>query len=198
MAKRYRLLQTIIRRMILLFSCLIIMVLLPQELKEPFPFQWGYMECVLGWDMTGFAFSPWHGSGSCRIKNTREAFMAKGSGSRILFGMISPRQGTSYPHLWAIEGGQVVDLDCPVSRPDCQDRRVFADIDADTLRLNSMSPRDELEQHYIVWGVKYLKGFRVAWERHPHQKSAILLWRRYDTAAWKDNSRRFPNGSNGP
>jgi hypothetical protein len=153
--------QTVIRWLILLFSCLVICVLLPQEIKEPFPWQWGYLEGTLGWDMTGFAFSPIHGSGDCRIKNTREAFQIKGA--YIMFGMIYPRQGAPYPHLWAADGAGVIDVSCPISRPDCQARRSFAVIDAGTLRILTLSPQDELEQHFIVWGLQYLKGFSVAW-----------------------------------
>ncbi|MRR37385.1 hypothetical protein EG829_22565, partial [bacterium] len=86
-----------------LFLSVVVGILAPLELKEVSPQSWGWLEGKLGWDMTGFWFSPFGGNGNCRIVNSKVAFSRPGSW--IIFGELSPPGRRPEPHLWVEEMG---------------------------------------------------------------------------------------------
>jgi hypothetical protein len=133
--------------------------LLPKEIKEPIPRIWGAIEGTTGLDHTGFAFTPYGGQGNCRIVNARIAL--KTPGSKIVFGMIKPLNGRSYPHLWVTDKDLILDASCQATSPNCQDRKPFAIIDPITLKLEMENPTNDQEKHQIAWGLEYLSGLKT-------------------------------------
>lgn len=132
--------------------------LAPKELKEPMPRVWGMIEGVTGIDHTGFAFTPYGGNGNCRIINAKHAL--KTPGSKIIFGMITPPNGRSYPHLWVTENGNIYDASCRMTEPACQERKMFAVIDPSTLATEIEKPQNEAESYQLRWGLEYLSGLK--------------------------------------
>lgn len=140
---------------------LIIATLLPQEIKQPIPGLWGFLEGSVGWDMTGFAFTPLHGHGKCRIVNGKAGLAIPGS--KIVFGVVTPAAGKNYAHLWALDADDhIVDSVCSEEHPECRNRRSFAVIDSRSLKIVSQNPQSDLEKKHIEWGVAYLHGLRSA------------------------------------
>lgn len=136
---------------------------MPLVLKQDFPRYWGMIEGVVGWDMTGFCFTPLGGSGDCRIKNSIEAFNTPDS--QIIFGIITEPQGRRYLHLWALDGRKtIIDKNCPPEKDICKNRRIFASIDPFTFDVISQNPLTREETLTIPWGQKYLNGLS---EIHP-------------------------------
>jgi len=150
----------IIRFIYFIFLFLIIAELLPKEIKEPIPHLWGMIEGTTGVDHTGFAFTPYGGQGNCRIINARIALSAPGS--KIVFGMVTPLNGRSYPHLWVTDKfNKVIDAACVMTEPNCQNRRSFAVIDPTSLYLETKNPSNDAEMHQITWGLEYLSGLKA-------------------------------------
>jgi hypothetical protein len=147
----------------LLFLFVFAGALLPREIKGPFPQAWGYLEGRFNSDLTGWWFTSFQGEGNCRIVNGLEAFSYPGA--RILFGTVYPLHSKPSPHLWAINSqNQIIDLVYPVSNPSYQQRRIFAVIDAKTLKVLSQTPSSEMERKQIDWGIKYLAGLKSGME----------------------------------
>lgn len=137
----------------------IIGALTPLFVKEWFPRAWGVLEGVVGWDCTGFCFSPLYGRGPCRIDNTRAALESKDS--RIVLGMVTTVQGNTFEHLWAVDkGGGIIDTVCPMQVPDCRTRRAFAVINPRSLSLEQLHALNDEDRHQTTWGLKYLAGFK--------------------------------------
>lgn len=143
-----------------LFLSVVVGVLAPLELKDVSPWTWGWLEGTLEWDMTGFCFSPLGGNGNCRIVNAKEAFSRPGS--RIIFGELSPPGRKPYPHLWAEEEGEIIDVVCPAAQPGCGVRRAFATVNPSTLQIEGQSPQTDKDQRDIRWGISYLGGLKAA------------------------------------
>lgn len=142
---------------------IILGALLPLVIKQEAPEMWGFAEGIVGFDMTGFAFTPIGGSGNCRVENTRAAF--RSGGSKIVFGVISEPSGHHYLHLWTETAkGGIIDSSCPVVFDRCKERRSFALLDSSTFMVLSQSPLDKEESETIIWGRKYLGGFKRAWK----------------------------------
>jgi hypothetical protein len=137
---------------------IIVANLFPKEIKEPIPKLWGAIEGSTGIDHTGFAFTPLNGNGNCRIVNTRLALASPGS--KIVFGMVKPLNGRAYPHLWVTNKANILDLSCPITNRNCQNRTPFAIINPVTLALEMSKPQNEQEIHQVIWGLKYLSGFK--------------------------------------
>lgn len=147
-----------------IFLFTIIAHLLPKEIKEPIPEIWGKIEGTTGYDHTGFAFTPWGGMGNCRVVNSKLALETPGS--KIVFGMLTPLNGRSYPHLWAVDqNNNILDLSCQATSPNCKDRKMFAVIDPNTLNLDTKNPTNAAEAHQISWGIKYLSGLKAVSDR---------------------------------
>ncbi len=142
------------------FLFVVVGILLPLELKEVSPKTWGWLEGTLGWDMTGFWFSPLGGNGNCRIVNSKVAFGRPGS--RIIFGELTPPDRRPYPHLWVEEKGEIIDSVCPPGRPECRVRRLFATVDPVTLLIEKRYPQTEKDKRDIRWGINYLGGLKAA------------------------------------
>lgn len=132
----------------------------PQEIKEISPRAWGWVEAKMGWDMTGFWFSPLGGNGPCRITNTKAAFASPNS--RIILGELSPIDRKPYPHLWVEQRGKVIDQVCPPDSAACSNRREFAVVNPYTLQIEKQVPRSDKDLKRIRWGLEYLKGFKSA------------------------------------
>ena len=132
----------------------------PQEVKEISPRAWGWVEGKLGWDMTGFWFSPLGGNGSCRIANTKAALSLPDS--RIVLGEMFPIDRKPYPHLWVEQRGRTIDQVCPPDRPACSNRREFAVVNSSTLQIEKQTPGSDKDLKLIRWGIEYLKGFKSA------------------------------------
>lgn len=143
---------------LVLFTC--IGILGPLEIKEISPRAWGWTEGKLGWDMTGFWFSPFGGNGACRIINTKEAFTR--SDSRIILGELSPIDRKPYPHLWVEQRGKVIDQVCPPDNPACGNRREFAVVNPCNLQIEKQTPVSDKDLKRIRRGIEYLKGFKSA------------------------------------
>lgn len=138
---------------------LVVAQLAPKEVKEPFPRQWGKLEALTGIDHTGFAFTSINGQGNCRIVNTRLALRTPGS--KIVFGIVKPLSGKSFPHLWAVDkDNKILDESCNVTNLNCLDRKVFAVIDPITLTLEKANPQSQEESYQVNWGMLYLSGFK--------------------------------------
>ncbi len=134
--------------------------LAPQEVKEISPKAWGWLEGKLGWDLTGFCFTPLGGNGSCRIVNSAIAFSTPGSS--IVFGEIVPPGGKPYPHMWVVKDEATIDQVCPPEDGACRERREFARVNPDNLQIESEAPRSEKDRVHIKWGLKYLEGLKDA------------------------------------
>ncbi len=132
----------------------------PKEIKESNPYLWGWLEGKTGWDMTGFYFSPWIGDGHCRIENSIAAF--RNNKSKILFGMVTTRPGKMFPHLWVVKDEVIIDTVCPITDPDCCNRRIFAIVDPVTLKLEYEKPVTATESYQIKWTLVYLAGLKRA------------------------------------
>lgn len=135
-------------------------ILGPQEVKQISPWAWGWVEGKLGWDMTGFWFSPLGGNGACRITNTKAAFSLPDS--RIILGELSPIDRKPYPHLWVEQRGRVIDQVCPPDSPACNKRREFAVVNPSTMQTEKQIPVSDKDMKRIHWGIGYLRGFRSA------------------------------------
>lgn len=142
------------------FLFVVVGILLPLELKEVSPKTWGWLEGTLGWDMTGFWFSPLGGNGNCRIVNSKVAFCRPGS--RIIFGELTPPDRRPYPHLWVEDKGEIIDTVCPPGQPECRVRRQFATVDPVTLLIEIRCPQTEKDKRDIRWGINYLGGLKAA------------------------------------
>ncbi|ANA41739.1 hypothetical protein A2G06_16485 (plasmid) [Geobacter anodireducens] len=145
-----------------LFLFFVVGILVPLEIKEISPKSWGWLEGKLGWDMTGFWFTPLGGNGNCRIVNSKEAF--RRPGSRVIFGEISPPDRKPYPHLWVEENGEIIDEVCPPGQLGCSARRQFATVNPVSLQLEERSPQSEKDRRDIRWGIRYLLGLKAALE----------------------------------
>ncbi len=147
----------------IIYTCLMFVIvaeLLPKQIKEPIPKIWGTIEGTTGLDHTGFAFTPFGGQGNCRIVNARLAL--KTPGSKIVFGIVTPKNGRKYPHLWVTKDNQVLDLSCKMTDPNCQNRKMFAVIDPVTLALDAKNPTNPAEEYQVSWGLEYLSGLKKA------------------------------------
>lgn len=143
-----------------LITILILAILGPQVLKQEFPYAWGMMEGFTGFDMTGFAFTPWKGSGYCRITNTRIALRKKDT--LIALGTIKEASGREYLHLWSISPNKsILDETCPPEKPNCQNRRIFALTDTPNFNVTFQNPKTQEETLTIPWAQEYLKGFII-------------------------------------
>lgn len=142
------------------FLFIVVGMLLPLEMKEVSPKAWGWLEGILGWDMTGFWFSPLGGNGDCRIVNSKVAFDRPGS--RIIFGELTPPDRRPYPHLWVEEKGEIIDGVCPPGQPECSVRRLFATVDPVTLQIEKRCPQTEKDKRAIRWGINYIGGLKTA------------------------------------
>ncbi|QOX77919.1 hypothetical protein FY034_02825 [Trichlorobacter lovleyi] len=140
------------------FLFFIICALAPLYVKEISPYYWGKLECLTGFDMTGFLFTPWHGHGNCRIVNSQKAF--EQPGSKIVLGMVKPLDNKQYPHLWSYFNNKIIDLACPEQQENCKNRRIFAIIDPVKIDVTYKNTINELDEYHIRWGLKYLSGFK--------------------------------------
>jgi hypothetical protein len=143
---------------LLLFLFISIGALLPRELKMPFPRQWGQLEGIFNRDLTGLWFSSWQGEGDCRIHSAKLAF--KLPGSKIILGEITPPSRKPYPHLWVEMQQGIIDSTCPPSQPACQNRRVYAIVNPETLAVESQNQLNDTEKKQVEWGIKYLAGLK--------------------------------------
>lgn len=143
-----------------MFLFIFVGILAPLEIKEISPRAWGWVEGKLGWDLTGFWFTPIGGNGKCRIINSAAAFSLPGS--CIIFGEITPLDRKPYPHLWVELKGKIVDEVCPPENPECRVRRQFATVDTISLQIVSQSSRSNTDFKGIKWGLEYLAGLKSA------------------------------------
>ena len=149
---------SILKAILLFFLFVAIGGLLPREVKTPFPKLWGMLEGTFNRDMTGWWFSSWQGEGSCRIHSANLAF--KLPGSKIILGEITPPDQKPYPHLWVEMQQGIVDSTCPPSQPACQNRRVYAIVNPETLSVESQNQLSDTERKQVEWGIKYLTGLK--------------------------------------
>ena len=134
-------------------------VMLPNGIRNYFPYSWGWLEGKAGKDLTGFYFTPLVGYGNCRIINSVEAF--KTPGSKIIFGAIKLKQGKEFLHLWAENTDhKVIDLACHPDNEFCKNRRMFAKINPGTLQLENNIANSVQEQFQVEWGLRYLEGLK--------------------------------------
>lgn len=143
-----------------MFLFIFVGILAPLEIKEISPRAWGWVEGELGWDLTGFWFTPIGGNGKCRIVNSVAAFSLPGS--RIIFGEIAPVDRRPYPHLWVELNEKIVDEVCPPVNPECLVRRQFATVDPISLQIVSQSSKSYMDLKRVKWGLEYLAGLKSA------------------------------------
>jgi len=148
----------ILKAFLLLFLFVAIGGLLPREVKTPFPKIWGQLEGIFNRDMTGWWFSSWQGEGECRIHSAKIAF--KLPGSKIMLGEIMPPGRKPYPHLWVELRQGIIDSTCPPSQHVCQNRRVYAIVNSETLSVESQNQLNNTEKKQVEWGIKYLTGLK--------------------------------------